>query len=407
MLNSYTTRLSSYQWPKFTQYILLAGITLLALALRLYKLGAFSFWYDEVITVNATRYLSEWPVLRLPINLVLIREAMALFNQSEWSARLAPALIGVISLPLLFFPIRRMFNTRIALITLLLLAVSPWHLYWSQNARFYTLLLLLYTLGLLLYFIGTEHGKLWVVLVSVLFLLFTIREKMSGFFFVFVIPAYWVLAMYLSDKKSKVLNWKFVVLLFAPAVLFGFYDLYRVLLLGLPSMIIEFFEVFAGTPNHSPVRFLLSVIYRIGLPMFILGIFGGMYLIYQRSRAGLFASLGAVIPVALLFVLSTILFTLDRYVFITLPFWAMLCAAAIEALIARSQGAAKFLAVGVFLLVTAVSLSDAVLYYEYQNGSRPDWRSAFTLVEQNRRAGDRVLSTIPLMGQYYLDDAVE
>ena len=82
---------------------------------------------------------------------------VAWLGVNEWNARLIPALLGVVSLPLLYFPIKKMFNPLVSLVAVLLLAFSPWHLYWSQNARFYVALLLFYTLALFLFYLGLEE----------------------------------------------------------------------------------------------------------------------------------------------------------------------------------------------------------------------------------------------------------
>ena len=45
-------KLKAFDFNSGLQYWLLAGITLLALILRFYKLGEWSFWIDEIFTVN-------------------------------------------------------------------------------------------------------------------------------------------------------------------------------------------------------------------------------------------------------------------------------------------------------------------------------------------------------------------
>ena len=81
------------QSKRWLQFALLGVIILLAAGLRLYKLDAWSFWIDEIFTLRATPHIADWPIERLPLNLVLIRGATDLFGVSEWSARLAPALV--------------------------------------------------------------------------------------------------------------------------------------------------------------------------------------------------------------------------------------------------------------------------------------------------------------------------
>ena len=145
--------LSNRSW--FT-YGLLFLITLFGAGLRFYKLGEWSFWIDEIYTINhAMRHFGNWELILdhippyrnwVPVSVILTAQALNIWGLSEWSARLASVVIGVISLPILFFPTRRMFGDWVALLAVLLLAVSPWHIFWSQNARFYTGLLLFYTL---------------------------------------------------------------------------------------------------------------------------------------------------------------------------------------------------------------------------------------------------------------------
>jgi predicted membrane-bound mannosyltransferase len=135
----------------FWEYFLLAAITLIAAALRFYKLGEWSFWGDEVFTIGF-----QEDGFSKSLTTSLIHGITGWLGVTEWTARLVPALIGVLSTPIFYFLIKRVFSFPVALFAALLLAVSPWHLYWSQNARFYTLLLLFYSLGLFLFLIGLE-----------------------------------------------------------------------------------------------------------------------------------------------------------------------------------------------------------------------------------------------------------
>ena len=132
----------------WTHFIWLFLITLLAAVLRVYKLGIWSFWIDEIYTVNhATAHFSTLKLIIdhlppnrnwVPISVILTAQAFNIWGISELSARIAAALTGIATIPILYFPIKKIFNTRVALITILLLAVSPWHIEWSQNARGYT-----------------------------------------------------------------------------------------------------------------------------------------------------------------------------------------------------------------------------------------------------------------------------
>lgn len=120
-----------------------AAITVLALILRLYRIEAQSLWVDEVVT---------WHAAQVPIaDLLQVRNyyAMAhslyfalmhmvlLVSDSEFALRLPSALFGAFSIPLLYLVGERWLSRGTGLVAAVLLAVSPLHLYYSQEARPY------------------------------------------------------------------------------------------------------------------------------------------------------------------------------------------------------------------------------------------------------------------------------
>ena len=148
------------------QYIALIAITAFAFVLRFYKLDVWSFWVDELTTVYAARdILSNFSldlttaILNHPFTSILIHFVFNIFGISELSARLAPLIIGVLSIPILYFPVRKVYGVPVALLFSIMLAVSRWHLYWSQNARFYVMLLLLFSLALFAFYFAMEEDR--------------------------------------------------------------------------------------------------------------------------------------------------------------------------------------------------------------------------------------------------------
>ena len=119
------------------EYALLFVITLVAAALRFYKLGEWSFWIDELYTINHAMAHFSTPELILenippsrnwvPVSVILAAQTLNAWGINEWSARLASTAIGIASIPILYFPTRKIFGNRSALIAALLLAISPWH----------------------------------------------------------------------------------------------------------------------------------------------------------------------------------------------------------------------------------------------------------------------------------------
>jgi uncharacterized membrane protein len=398
--------LTHIQSNKRSQYLLLVGITFFALGLRLYKLGTWSFWIDEIFTINGAEFIWDWPPARMPFNLLFVHYALEWFGVSEWSARLTPAIIGTLSVPILFFPVKRLFGSGTAFITIILLAVAPWHLFWSQNARFYTLLLLFYNIGLLYTLIALEEERPLFYLIGGLFLLLALREKFTAVFFVPVLGIYILLLLILPYKKPSWLKWKILLLLTVPVILYTVYDTYSYFSRGY-SQTLSLLSIFVGFPSDDPIRLALPILFNIGIPVVVLALFGGAYLLSKRNRVALFFLVSAVVPIIILLLINPFVFTKDRYVFATLPSWLILSAVAIKALYLQTKHhSSNLLVAGIFTLLLVDAMGANLLYFQVNNGNRRDWRQAFTLVQEKGDADDMVITWWPELGSYYLDHEI-
>jgi mannosyltransferase len=128
--------------------ILLLVITLLALALRLYRLGAQSLWYDEGVSVYLARMslpqLTAWTAddIQPPLYYYLLHFWLLLFGQSssEFVVRFPSLFFGVLTVPLMYRIGRHLFGTTAGLLAAFLTAVSPLYLWYAQETRMYTML---------------------------------------------------------------------------------------------------------------------------------------------------------------------------------------------------------------------------------------------------------------------------
>jgi len=392
------------------QYGLLAAITLLAAVLRFYKLGEWSLWIDEIFTINrAEIHLNDMAIflrnlpdtLWLPLSLIFTKFFLNLFGVSEWSARLAPALIGILSIPILYFSARKVIGSGAALVMALLLAVSPWHLFWSQNARFYTSLMLIYTLAAFAFFFAFERNRPRYILLFYVFLYFAASERLTV---VFILP---VILMYLATlwlfrfELPPGLGKRNLIILIAPMLLMATVDVIRYLATG-SSIMIFAIDAFAGQQFDDPPRLLVAIGFNISLPIISLALVGGLHLLLRKRRVGLFFMLSALLPMALLVILNPFMFTKDRYVFMTLPCWLILAAIAIQELITHTKEGGKLLAVGILLVLVAEAAGTNLLYYRVNNGGRRDWRAAFEIMKSESREDDVFVAWWPEFGPYYL-----
>ncbi len=402
-------------------YWLLAAITLLAAALRLYRLGEWSFWIDEVYTVNRAKVVFEnlraWP----SISELLLGGVFAWSGVDEWSARIAPAIVGVLSVPILYFPIKSLLGKQVALLSSLFLALSPWHLFWSQNGRFYTVLLLLYTLALLFFFMGLEKDRSAYIWLSAFFLTFAIRERLTALFFIPVIISYVIAIKILPLKKPAGLRLKNFAPLIVPLAIIGLREIlnsaYGTQVVSTDqfadysasarvSSIQVLFSLFVGNPGPSPFWVLSSIIENIGVPLLFLGFFTGVYWTVKKNRIGVFLLLGALVPFVGILLLSTFTYSLDRYIFISLSSWIILGAMGIGVLFQEVGKKRVIIIWGVALLFFAGYLAQDTLYFKYQNGGRADWKGAYAHVAANKSDDALIFSSQPELGRYYLDEDV-
>jgi mannosyltransferase len=139
-------------------------IMLLALGLRLYRLDSQSLWYDEAFSVYLARMDLEEITGRTaadiqpPLYYYLLHDWIALFGDGEAALRSLSVLFGVLAVPLMCAVAWQLFRSRLTgLLAALLVAVSPLHVWYGQEARMYTLLTFLCLLAS--YFLLLAMGR--------------------------------------------------------------------------------------------------------------------------------------------------------------------------------------------------------------------------------------------------------
>lgn len=125
-------------------------IILVGAALRLYHLDSQSLWQDEGLqyfiasaeNIESVFERIQWRTWHPPLSF-LINHLFLLVGSSDFFLRLPSALFGIGSLPLCYVLVKRLASGYIALFVVLVFALSPFHIWYSQEGRMYAQLLFL------------------------------------------------------------------------------------------------------------------------------------------------------------------------------------------------------------------------------------------------------------------------
>ncbi len=124
--------------------LVLVAILLLAAALRLYRLGADSLWYDETVSaLLASKPLTAmWAHtardIHPPLYYALLHIWVALAGRSEFALAFLSLGFGIVNIALIAHLGLRAYEPRLGLLAALLAAISPLAIWYSQEVRMYT-----------------------------------------------------------------------------------------------------------------------------------------------------------------------------------------------------------------------------------------------------------------------------
>jgi 4-amino-4-deoxy-L-arabinose transferase-like glycosyltransferase len=197
-------------------------LTLLGLLLRLFQLGEWSFWHDEALTV----LLAQKPMAQLiaitaadvhpPLYFLLVK-GFLLVGQNEFIVRLLSALCGAGTVFVLYLLGRDLFEEQVGLVGALIMAISPLQLFYAQEARMYTLLLLLIIFSSWCFVRALRYDRrLW----WVLFVVGITLASYTAYFTFPVVAAMGLYVLLVDKRRERVLHFLFalgvVVLLYLP-----------------------------------------------------------------------------------------------------------------------------------------------------------------------------------------------
>lgn len=379
---------SRYLWPA------LLLITLLAGALRFYHLGAWSMWSDEVASLRDAASLGN--VATYPIGYFLIGRAVRLFGDSEFVARFIPALAGTLTAPMLFLVARRLFSFRAGVVAGLLLALSNFHLFYSQYARYYTLLMLFGLLAMWMAFVGMEREDRARLAGAVGWMILAVLTHWSALLLLPALAGY-VFWKVWRQRKTRGVPWVNLAILFGPFLLGG--------LAALPRLV-AFVQSWRAPEGFSPGRAAftaLKIADRLDAALLLCAAVGVWLLWRERDRRLRWLLSYAAVPVFLAILFVGFAEGGSRFAFVALPAVILLAAFLLDAVIEASAGRLRMVAWVLVGLVALVSGMKDIAYHTFERGQRPRWREAVAYAATLKTAHQDVfVANAPEVFRYYL-----
>jgi 4-amino-4-deoxy-L-arabinose transferase-like glycosyltransferase len=326
-----------------------------------------------------------------------------LFGLSEFSLRFPSLIFSVASIPCLFLLGKKIFNRRVGLYGALVMSLSSFHLWYAQEARPYSLSVLLSILSTYYLYRFIKEGKIKLGLVYVLFSVLGLYANIT-YYHLFLIPIQFLAVAVFIKKKF------FLKLIFFLSLIFCFFAL------RLDLFISKLLYVKVGFWIPEPT--LKSLIFTLenfnlgysascGLYWFsdliaLIILMLGLSVLQEKEeyrRNYVFLILLSFLPLFLAYVFSKNIFSiyLDRGLIIFSPYYYLLLGVGLNYL---KNKWLKIIVFCVFLVVLLINLPN---YYqnlmpvgvEHHFGviPRKPYQPALRFIEDNFKAGDMIVHT--------------
>jgi len=346
---------SKIQNPKYTgEMVCVTAAMAIALMLGLSNLGAPSLWHDEAVQVLVAKSIagtgrallpSGQPHPVAPVFNGVIAAFITLFGDSEAAVRAPSVVFAAVNVLLTYLLARPLLGRPTALVAAFALALSPWSVAWSRQARFYSAQQTFYLLTLwagwrmmsrekVSAMIGYGVCALWAYLLG-------IGTSLHSLLFLGPIGAYAVCMAICGNGRVELLldrgrggprpylevltsRW---TLFFLLAALAGALTLlaYYVFLPARDAAVVFSSArppVVTGDPEQTARLYYVSWLYgNLGVGFFLLAVLGFLLMIVRERNRGIFAALAFLIPLLVLSVL--IGYRRHRFLLFAFPIYTM------------------------------------------------------------------------------------
>jgi len=379
----------------------LVAITAVAAVARAYGLVSRDLFTDEMATLFVARTGQQMfgPMYATaPINFFLTGLAVKLVGADELGIRILPMLFGVAAVVVLFFTASEWFNRRVGRLASLTLALSMWHVSWSQAGRHFALQVLLILLGIHWFMRYWEEPRLTRLAASAMLLFTALFVHSSSGFYVVAVIAFLAVGYLRDELRPEGRHWTRAPYIRA-LLAYG-----AVLLLYLPIyVVVGSYLLQERTAWNPPWNIVGSLAFYLPPWLTLPALAGATFLAAERDRRWLLMVSLIVVPPTLLTAASAVTIASAAYCLASVVAIAVLVGVAADRLLERCHPGLQRIAAA--LVVSGVFLGlcyDLAMYDTSYNRLRPRWHDAARYIAGHRTAGEPVWAEEGDVMQYYL-----
>jgi hypothetical protein len=393
--------------------IIIVGLTLLAMALRFYRIDAWSLDSDEVFMLRDSinlRLTNPRPLLYL-LNHYVVRPFLPL---DEFGIRLLPAICGVLAVPAFYLVTRRLVGTRPALLGAFLLSTSGLLVYYSQFGRYWTLVFLLSSVYPYALYLGLRDGNGRMLVLGLL----------TGVLAAFAHPVsvlllgglgVWIIAVYMKRERlahlwsQRSVRWGvFLSAILAVVIAVRFIPMLQgwILQHDRPPPSERGGEFLLHTPGGQGVKQMsLFLAYVVNLtPQLVLAAAVGIYMLWRGRARPLALLLGCLFffPIAFITLVSIRTAVSTFYLIPAIPALFIGAGVFLDRLIGADTELRPRWLLSAAVAAMVLAAGAPTLISQYRDGRRWDFRGAARWLDERLAPGDVVFSDQPKVVAHYL-----
>ncbi len=359
--------------------IILILLTLIGLFYRLYFINFQSYWMDESFSINAISLILQkgLPILannQLYFNGIFYHYLSIpfylLFN--ELGLRILSAILGTLIIPITYLLSKKLFNSKVALLSSFFVTFLTILIAWSRQARFYPLFVFFFLLSLyffVLYLQKPTEKNFKILIASTLL---TILSNTLGFILVLVYLFY-----YKKFKLSLIKrNWYLFLIFF----------------LVLIYSIINYNFIFV---NYS--KEYLSYLFKAHFSFMYLALMG---LIISKKKT-------LILTIFIAFIVLSFFIPLFhfRYLLFLIPLFIILASFLIIKISFNLPKSLRYIVLVILIglvLINSFTLIPSKTYNLERFTPMPDFSSAYSFVKDNY-SNEVIIDAYPTLNKIYLD----